>query len=399
MDGQEKAIGRSTLIMFFSILLVGVGFSIIIPVLPFYATSMGASAFQLGLLMTVYALCQFIFAPIWGSYSDKVGRRPVLIFGIYGFAVTFILLGLSTQMWMLFAARIAGGIFSCATLPAAMAYVGDTTSAEKRGASMGLIGASIGMGMIFGPALGGMLAQYSIALPFFFAGGLAIVNALMVSLLIKESLPPEKRSENNKVAIMPPFLDGLKSSLAVMFIVMFMASTGDSIHQGTFALFAQGKLGFGASEIGWAFVAAGIASVLVQGMLVSRVMTSLGEERTVHLGLIIVITGFILLLNSFNLLSIIAFMAIYSAGIGFIRPSITAAVSRRTDMQQGKAMGILQGFDSLGRVIGPSLGGFLLDINLKFAYLAAIIIAAVAFAVLLAYLQRHSKHSEVVNNF
>ncbi len=382
---------RNTWIMFFSILMVGMGFSIIMPVLPFYVTSLGANAFQLGMLITVYALCQFIFAPIWGNYSDRVGRRPVLIMGVIGFAITFILMGLSTRLWMLFAARILGGILSCAALPTAMAYVGDTTSDEKRGSTMGLVGASMGMGMIFGPAIGGLLSGFSIALPFFCAGGLAALNSLMVILWIKESLPPEKRTEQREVIIVPPFWDGLKSSLVVFFIVIFMVSTSEAIHQGTFALFINGRLGFGAREVSMAFVAAGVGSVLVQGLLVGRIMNRMGEEKTARMGIITMALSFALFLNAFSLWSIILFMAMYSAGIGMIRPSITTAVSRRTELQQGKSMGILQGFDSLGRVIGPALGGFLLDIHLNFAYTAAISILVVAMVVLLLYIRRRSE--------
>ncbi len=390
-----NSINKNTWIMFFSILMVGMGFSIIMPVLPFYVTYLGASAFQLGLLITVYALCQFIFAPIWGSYSDRVGRRPVLIIGVTGFAITFILMGLSTRLWMLFAARIAGGILSCAALPTAMAYVGDTTSKEKRGSSMGLVGASVGMGMIFGPAIGGLLSGYSIALPFFCAGGLAAVNSLMVILMVKESLPAEKRTEQREVIIVPPFWDGIKSPLAVFFIVIFLVSASEAIHQGTFALFINGRLGFGAREVSWAFVAAGIGSVLVQGMLVGRIMNRVGEEKTARSGIMIIAISFALFLNAFNLWSIILFMAMYSAGIGLTRPSITTAVSRRTDMQQGKSMGILQGFDSLGRVIGPALGGFLLDIHLNLAYAVAISILAAALAVLMLCTRRSREENTV----
>lgn len=381
--------------MFFSILMVGMGFSIIMPVLPFYVTSMGANAFQLGLLITVYALCQFIFAPVWGNYSDRVGRRPVLIIGVTGFAITFILMGLSTHLWMLFVARIAGGIFSCAALPTAMAYVGDSTSIEERGSSMGLVGASMGMGMIFGPAIGGLLAGHFIALPFFFAGGLAALNSLMVILWVKESLPPEKRTaEKKKLTIVPPFRDGFKSVLIGLFIVMFIVATGEAMHQTTFALFMKGMLGFDSKEVGWAFMAAGTGSVLVQGVLVGRIMNRIGEERTAQLGIIIMMAGFALFLHTFSLGSTVLFMILYAVGISLVILSITTAVSRRSDMPQGKSMGILQGFDSLGRVIGPILGGILLDIHLNLAYWGAISILAAGIGVLLLY-SRHGQLEKI----
>lgn len=176
------------------------GNGIIIPVFPYYVQNMGANAFQLGLLLTIYALCQFIFAPIWGRYSDKVGRKPLLMLGIAGYAVSFILYGLADALWILFVARIAGGILSAAVMPTAMAYIGDITTEEQRGSGMGLMGASMGLGMVMGPALGGILSGISYAFPFFFAAGLAIANVLTVFILLKESLTAEVRMRQQEEA-------------------------------------------------------------------------------------------------------------------------------------------------------------------------------------------------------
>lgn len=352
------------------------------PILPYYAESMGASAFQLGLLMTVYALCQFIFAPVWGAYSDKVGRKPVLLLGMVGFALTFFLFAMASSLWMLFLARIAGGIFSCATMPTAMAYVGDSTSTEKRGATMGMVGAAMGMGMIFGPAIGSGLAMVSLAFPFLIAGVLCAVNSLGIVAFIRESLPVERRTIYKGVR-RHSLLQGLKTPMSFLFIVMLLSSLAESTNHGTFALYAEGKLGVGATDVGIVFTCAGIVSVLVQGLLVGRLMKRLGEEKTVGVGIIVLLCSMVGFLLSTNLAGLVVFMGVFSGGIGLIRPSISAAISRRTTMQQGTAMGILQGYDSLGRVIGPSLGGFMLDLNLIYAYLMAIAVSATAFLTLL----------------
>lgn len=373
--------GKRMIILFTAIFLVGIGFSIIMPVLPYYAESLGANAFQLGLLMTVYAICQFIFAPIWGAYSDRVGRRPVLLAGILGFSFTFILFGFATQLWMLYVIRIAGGILSCATMPTAMAYVGDSTSLEKRGSAMGIIGAAMGMGMVFGPAIGGLLSEISLAFPFIFAGILALFNAIAIWLLLPESLPEEKRviRKIERVSLW----EGLRSPLVVLFLCTCLASIGESIHHGTFALFAQAKLSFTARDIGWAFTTAGIVMALVQGLIVGRLINRLGEEQTAAIGIILIGISFVLFIFMFNIPSSIAFMAVFSAGIGLIRPSISAAVSKRTASAQGAAMGILNGYDSLGRAIGPTLGGFMLDRGLNLGYYTAIIISSLALLILI----------------
>lgn len=372
---------RRMLILFGTIFIVGVGFSIIMPVLPYYAESLGANAFQLGLLMTVYAICQFIFAPIWGAYSDKVGRKPVLLMGILGFSLTFILFAFASKLWMLYVFRIAGGIFACATMPTAMAYVADSTDLEKRGPAMGKIGAAMGMGMVFGPAIGGLLSEISLAFPFIFAGSLAMLNAISVWLFLPESLGEElKVSRGIERASL---IEGLRSPLMILFLFICLASIGESIHHGTFALFSEAKLSFTARDIGWAFTTAGIVMALVQGLVVGRLINSIGEEKTAGMGIIIVASSFVLFTFMINIFTSILFMAVFSAGVGLIRPSISAAVSKRTDAAQGSAMGILNGYDSLGRAIGPSLGGFMLDRGLNFGYYTAILICFFALLILI----------------
>lgn len=366
----------SMIVLFMSIFLVGIGFSIIMPVLPYYAESLGASPFQLGLLITVYAICQFIFAPIWGNYSDRVGRKPVLLMGIFGFAVTFILFAYATQLWMLYLIRIAGGALSCATMPTAMAYVGDSTSLEKRGSSMGMVGAAMGMGMIFGPAIGGLLSTISLGFPFLLAGLLALVNSVGVLLLLKESLPGDQRNSRKFERV--SLLQGLRSPLALFFIVVFLASTGEAVHHGTFALFTEAKLGFTPRDIGWAFAAAGVASALVQGLLVGRLINRIGEEKTAITGIAVMGLSFALFIFTFDVPSSVIFMSVFAAGVGLIRPSISSAVSKRTEGGQGASMGVLQGYDSLGRAIGPSLGGFMLGLGLNLAYLSAIAVCLLA---------------------
>ncbi len=187
---------RALVLLFLTMFIVMVGFGVIMPILPFYAESMGASATALGLLFAVYSLIQFFFAPIWGQVSDRIGRKPPLLIGLLGFSVSFFLFGLATELWMLFAARILGGLLSAAVLPTVMAYIADTTDEEHRGGGMGILGAAMGMGVTFGPVIGGFLGEISPALPFFFAAGLAATVSAVMFFVLPESLPPEARSES-----------------------------------------------------------------------------------------------------------------------------------------------------------------------------------------------------------
>lgn len=150
---------RNILILFFTLIIVMLGFGMIIPILPYYIKSFGAGGSALGFLMSIYGITQFIFAPIWGSLSDRYGRKPILMSGVLGNAIAQLVFGLSTQLWMLFVARALSGILSSATLPTAMAYIGDSTTANERGGKMGMIGAAMGIGMVIGPGLGGWMAN------------------------------------------------------------------------------------------------------------------------------------------------------------------------------------------------------------------------------------------------
>ena len=180
--------------------VVMLGFGIIIPILPFYIESMGASGKELGLLMAAYAFMQLIFAPMWGSWSDRIGRKPILLVGVLGSALSLLMMGLASQLWMLFAARILAGVLSSATLPTAMAFVSDSTSDEDRGGGMGLIGAAMGVGMILGPGLGGWLAAIDLSFPFYLAAGLSFLVMIFIYFALPESLPEDRRSkETSKI--------------------------------------------------------------------------------------------------------------------------------------------------------------------------------------------------------
>jgi len=173
----REGIGRrGLLVLFLAIFIVMMGFGIVLPVLQFYARGVGATPLEIGLLATSYAAMQFIFAPLWGAASDRVGRKPVFSVGLLGYAVSFVLFGLAHHVWQLFFARVLGGVLSAATLPTAMAYIGDTTSEERRGGGMGMMGAAMGLGFTIGPGIGGVLGRLNLSLPFFVGAALALVT-------------------------------------------------------------------------------------------------------------------------------------------------------------------------------------------------------------------------------
>src|SRR5512137_48981 len=180
---------KNTLILGFTLLVVMLGYGMIQPIIPFLITQLGASGRDLGVLSSVYAAMQLVCAPFWGTLSDRIGRKPVLLIGVLGYAITMFIFGLSTRFWMLFVARTFSGVLSSATMPTAMAYLSDNLPEKKRGGAMGQLGASLGLGVVLGPLLGGLLSTDSLSLPFFVGAGLALLALLLVYLLLPESHP------------------------------------------------------------------------------------------------------------------------------------------------------------------------------------------------------------------
>jgi len=372
---------RALPILFLVMFLVMVGFGIIIPVLPFYAKEIGANPTELGLLMAVYSLMQLIFAPIWGQVSDRIGRKPVMMIGITGLAISFFIQAISTQLWMLFAARILGGILSSANMPTAMAYVADITTEENRGKGMGIIGAATGLGFVFGPAIGGIFSKISLNMPFYLASGSSLITLVLVFILLKES----KRNESETVQKRPAFWKALNGPTSILFFVQFLISLSLSGLEATFAYFASNKAGLDAIQLGYIFMIMGFGSALVQGGLVGRLTGRFGERVVIQGGMIVSAIGFglILLVHSFTTAAI--FLTIFGLGNGVIRPSVSSLLTKMSTSGHGRATGLLSSFDSLGRIIGPPLGGWLFSLTIGLPYISGVVITMVAFVLFLIF--------------
>ena len=374
---------RALPILFLVMFLVMIGFGIIIPVLPFYAEELGANTFQLGLLMAVYSLMQLIFAPIWGRLSDRIGRKPIMMIGITGLALSFFIQALSTELWMLFAARIIGGILSSANMPTAMAYVADITTPENRGKGMGIIGAAVGLGFVFGPAIGGIFSKSSMSMPFYLAGFSSLITLILVFFLLKETL--QKKTEMVSSAEKPSLWQSFRGPSSVLFILQLFISLSLSGLEATFAYFAAKKAGLNATDLGYIFMIMGFAGAMVQGGLMGKLTKKYGEGKVIQGGIIVSAIGFglILLVDSFTTAAI--FLTIFGIGNGVIRPSVSSLLTKTTTAGHGSSTGLLSSFDSLGRIIGPPLGGWLFSLSIGLPYISGVIISVLAFVLYQIY--------------
>lgn len=380
---------RNLVILFFTLVVVMMGFGIIIPILPFYIEYLGASGTGLGLLMAIFSVMQFIFAPIWGTLSDRFGRKPILLIGVLGNAVSLLLFGLSTSLWMMYVARAFGGILSAATLPTAMAYITDTTDFKNRGAGMGVVGAAMGMGMVLGPGIGGSLAKQSLATPFFFAAGLSVLAIVLIMIFLPESLGKDLRRHDTKVEA-PNFrvlLDALKGPLGFMFILAFSVMFALTNFEGIFGLYAQYRFDYDPVQVGFILTVVGLVSTLVQGVLTGPATRWLGEGLVIKISLLGSSLGFALMLTAASQWSVYLTVGFFVFMNAMLRPAINSIISKNSLGGQGVAMGLANSFMSLGRIVGPLWAGSMIDVNVSFPYLSGAVVFFVLFVASVIWLK------------
>jgi MFS family permease len=352
-------------VLFLTVFIDLVGFGIIIPVLPLYAEHFHASPVAIGWLTGIYSGMQIIFTPILGKLSDRFGRRPVLIVSIAGTAIGFALMGMATALPLLFVARILAGITG-GNISIPQAYIADVTAPEQRSRAMGLIGAAFGLGFTFGPLIGGIMSHISYSAPFYFAAGLAVANALLVYLILPESLSREHRARPHQDAsIAEVFRHGRGGMFALVVATYFFLIAGFSIMTTLFALFTEKRFGYDARANGYLFGFIGILAVIIQGGLIGRLVKIFGEVTLTRVGMLLTTASLVLLPLSGNLPLLLLACAGLSFGSGLASPPLSGLASQMMDRSwQGRALGVMQSAGSVGRLLGPLLGGWLLMFDL-----------------------------------
>ena len=364
---RKKLIGPMAILLIIQFLVM-VGFGIVIPILPFFVGKLGGGALSLGIFMSVYSIMQFIFAPIWGRLSDRIGRRPVLLIGLGGYGVTFIMFGMINNLYLLIGLRALAGMVSSATLPTTMAYLADITEGIDRSKGMGMLGAAMGLGMVFGPAIGGWLGRYSFSLPFFVAGGLALLLLLFTWTFLPESL---KRSNSDVPGRRRPrlTLEVVNDPLFALFAFNFVISFSMAMFESTFALFSVAKVGFGPEEMGITFAILGIFAVIVQGGLIGPLVKKFGEASLLKSGAVFASLGLILIILSGNVVLLVMSTVVFMVGNSLMTPTSSSLVTKQNSLGQGASLGFFQSFASLGRVFGPVTGGALFEISMGLPYI------------------------------
>jgi len=419
---------KSALATVFLVVVIDLlGFGIVLPLLPFYAQEFSASAVTIGLLYSVYSFMQLIFSPIWGSWSDRIGRRPIMLLSTFGAVIAYTIFGLAESLSVLFISRIVAGTMG-GNISTAQAYIADVTDEENRARGMGLIGAAFGIGFVIGPATATALihpafhefvgnigfVQFAewmsnnrFALPGFFAAFLSFCSFMMVLLKLPETVDTKKERKKvyRRPSVFTPQFWRLLSEqkgksargyLIPLIIGFFLLSFGESSLYSAFPLFAESELGLTAEQVGVQFFYIGIIAVIVQGFLIKPLTNVFAEEKLFLTGNLLMVIGLGLIPFAWSTLTLACFLCLMALGKSLNTPTITSLISKEAGSDNvGAVMGASQGLSGLGRMIGPTWGGALFSVYFGLPFVAtALIVAAtiwIAFGLIVKEKKRLSK--------
>ncbi len=365
---------RASLAILFSVVIVDlIGFGIVMPVLWFWASDFGADGFTYGLIQSAYALAQFVFAPLWGRLSDRVGRRPVLLATIFGTAVALLWLGLAGSLVGIFAARLVAGGFA-ANVSVASAYITDVTSEEERTRWMGMLGASFGVGFLLGPAIGALLAPYGYAVPMLAAAGLAAVNFVFALFALPE--PPRHAAPQRTASRLEVLRDPRIRHACLAYLLFSLAVTQ---LENMFAPFMEGAFGLDARGVGFLLVGMALVMGAIQGGGMRALAARYAERSLVTSGALLMAVAFLFVPLAPGIGLLLLPLTASAVGRAISQPALMSLTSFEARPEtRGAVMGTFQSMASFARIFGPALAGFLFDVQMAWPFwLAAGLMALV----------------------
>ncbi|ULH16122.1 MFS transporter [Deinococcus sp. KNUC1210] len=386
------AAGRPKLVLFLTIFVAMLGLSVLFPIIAPLSRQLGLSETQAGWFSTAYSLMQFVFAPIWGARSERVGRKPVLLMGLVGFSLSFGLFGLFALLGLhgtlsgtllfvlLVASRLVGGVLSSATLPTAQAMMADLTGRENRAAAMGLIGAAFGLGVVFGPALGAALSKLGLVVPVFFSAGLGLLTALLASVTLRETRQPGQATDQKSSA-----RHLLRGPLLLFLIISALYTLASVGMEQTIGFYVQDTLHLNSAQtattVGGMLAIFGFLAAAVQGGAMRPLSKRVSPGLLIPAGLLVMGAGMLLVPSGHSFWGITGALALVGVGSAILGPSLSAALSLGVgENGQGQVAGLNSSALALGRMTGPLIGTGLYQ---RLSHGAPYIFSAVVLLVLL----------------
>ncbi|KAF6576344.1 MFS transporter [Paenibacillus polymyxa] len=386
MSSLPKSAKFPLFILMLNLFIALLGQGMVIPILPEYLKQFNAAGAAAGYLIAAFGAAQFIFSPLGGQLSDRWGRKSMIITGLFLTVISDLMFAVSTTLPLLYIARFIGGIGIGLMVPSNMAYVADITTSETRAKGMGYLGASMNLGMVLGPGLGGMIAEFGIRVPYFFAGGLGLV-ATLLSLYMPETLPKEKRKTASQWVRREPIrnqiLNSFRTSYFRYLLLILIMTLGLMNYETVYALFVERKYGFDATKISMIITVGAIIGIVVQIWLLDYLIKRLGEMKLIRLSLIMTAIALLLMIIKINLGYLLAVSALFFAFNAFLRPTVSTMIANSAGDRQGYAAGLNTTYTSLGNILGPILAGLLFDKHIHIPYIfGALILASALFLTL-----------------
>lgn len=370
---------KKALITIFLIVFIDLfGFGIILPLLPFIAEKYNANPAQIGFLTATYSFFQLVASPILGRLSDRYGRKKILILSQLGSAIGYLILALANSLPLLFVSRIIDGVTG-GNISIAQAYIADVTDNKNRARGMGLIGAAFGLGFIFGPAIGGALSKISYSAPAFLAAFVSLLTIMTTFLFLDETVNTEKATHSKRTEFS---LEELKKVLQIpnfvfLILIFFLINLSFSLTQGNLALWTEKTFGYDASKNGAIFAYIGILAVLVQLVILPFLLKRINERNILKIATFNLFLSFLLIYMAKNEIIFYLALTFMPLGNGLANPSLQAIASENVKKEEyGGTLGLLQSAGSLGRILGPIIGGeifYIFGKNIPFALASAIL--------------------------
>ncbi|QJD82132.1 MFS transporter [Cohnella herbarum] len=383
----------SLTLLLVNIFLAMLGIGLIIPVLPEFLKEFDAGGQAAGYLVSAFGLTQFMFSPIAGEWSDKYGRKPMIVIGLSLFALSNLLAAVAGDLTILFVSRLIGGIGSAALIPSIMAYLADITTDEQRGRGMTLLGAAMSSGFIIGPGVGGLLAEFGIRAPFFASAGIGLVAMLCSLVLLPESLSPEQRlrrrqSKDKRESVFRQLALSFKSKYFILLFIVFALTFGLTHFEAIFPLFVVQRYGFTTRDIAILIMVCSLLGTVNQLVLSGWLTRRFGEKAIVDYTLLLSAVALVLMLLSGNFFYVLIIMMLFFTFNNIMRPTLNTLLSKQAGEDQGFVAGMNNAYMSLGNIFGPALAGILFDVHMNLPYLFGAFVLFVSFLIAFKYIRK-----------
>lgn len=395
---------RPIIVIFLTIFIDMLGFGIIIPILPIFSKELGAENYQVGLIAMSFPIMNFLFAPFWGSLSDRYGRRPIILISVLITGLAYLLFSQTVNLWLLLLSRLLAGLGS-ANLSVAQAYIADITPPQQRAKSMGLIGAAFGLGFIIGPTVGGYMKSMSspghVDLVGYLAAALCLLNFVLAFYLLPESLKEKQKDVRFNFKVISGIVTELrKPNIRELLLINFIFITAFMIMQMSASLFWKEKIGLNEIQMGNTFAFIGLATVIVQGGLVGRLVRRFGEVRLLSYGTYLFIAALVIIPwvtpDTFIPIELFA-LALMALANGCLTPSITSLLSKTADPKDvGQVLGVNQSFGSVARAAGMGLSGFIYGIEFHLPFLLGAVMMLICIGLALTLEKQLKKASQPI---